>query len=465
MNIEALLATVSPAPPANRPKAATSAEVGAGDVAWLAALLEAFGQYLAPTGPTPDPSGEALPAARPAAQGGRGLPASLTEVMTALQPLLSQLNGAHGLTGVDEPGVAIDGPTGEVDGDDPAALVARPGVAEAGLLPAGASLPSAAVAAAENALPAAAPVAGQAPATTATEPVAAPAGDAVWAGTGPDLADTWLHAGRGAPSLFEGAAAGGPRTPAGTQSQPFPQPVTADSAANAAPPAPAAPEAPAAVRPGLTFEPAAPAPNATVSAAAEAAEPVARVAAKAADAPAEPSALAGQPTAPSLTATPSLTVEAPAVRATPNLPDVPALHQIVNAVKLITHQGETEVRLHLQPESLGRVLVQLHTAGTDVSIRLWAETGHAQALIQDHLPQLKAALAAQGLQVEDLFVAVGGDPSAFEAPDRGPGDWSQPSTRRQAGLDQAALDEAGGVAGASPLSRSGGDGHRIDYQV
>lgn len=462
MNIEALLATVSPAPPANRPKAATSAEVGADDVAWLAAWLEAFGQYLAPPGPTPDPTGEALPAARPAAQGERGLPVSLTEVMTALQPLLSQLNGAHGLTGVDEPGVAIDGPAGEVDGDDPAALVARPGVAEAGMLPAGASLPSAAVTAAENGLPAAAPVAGRAPATTATEPVAAPAGDAAQAGTGPDLADTWLHAGRGAPSLFEGTAAGGPRTPAGTQSQPFSLPGAADSAANAAQPAP-----PAAARPGLAFEPAAPAPapNATVSAAAEAAEPVARVAAKAADAPAEPSPLAGQPTAPSLTATPSLTVEAPAVRATPNLPDVPALHQIVNAVKLITHQGETEVRLHLQPESLGRVLVQLHTAGNDVSIRLWAETGHAQALIQDHLPQLKAALAAQGLQVEGLFVAVGGDPSAFEAPDRGPGDWSQPSTRRQAGLDQAALDEAGGGASASPLSRSGGDGRRIDYQV
>lgn len=121
--------------------------------------------------------------------------------------------------------------------------------------------------------------------------------------------------------------------------------------------------------------------------------------------------------APPLDMTQGLTSAAtPTSPATPQAPDLPALHQIVNSVKLIQQQGHSEVRLQLYPKELGQVLVQLHIADGDVSVQLLAENARAHALISEHLPQLKAALNAQGLQVSQANINLGNDASAFNTP-------------------------------------------------
>lgn len=145
------------------------------------------------------------------------------------------------------------------------------------------------------------------------------------------------------------------------------------------------------------------------------------------------------------------------------LPDVPALHQIFDRVSLMTQNGQTEVRLHLHPEALGQLSIQLHIVDGDIGVRMVAETAQAQKLIQDHLPQLKAAFTAQGLQLNDMAVAVGNGASSFDLAGHRPNNnWFQQSAHTQA--YPAATDKTESTT-ARPAARAWGNGYAIDYQA
>ncbi len=168
---------------------------------------------------------------------------------------------------------------------------------------------------------------------------------------------------------------------------------------------------------------------------------------------------ATSPTAPAFIVPESTSAAPPAT----TLPDIPALHQIVKSIELISHNDKQAVRLQLYPESLGQILVHLDTTsdGT-VTVRMLAETMQAQNLVQDHLPQLKQALASQGLQADTLSVAVGSDASAFDAPDN-------PARRGFQGTPQRNfapnLNRGEHPSSVSSISRSGSSLHTVDYQV
>lgn len=155
-------------------------------------------------------------------------------------------------------------------------------------------------------------------------------------------------------------------------------------------------------------------------------------------------------------------VKRAAIPAALQLPDVPALHQIVEKMSLISRQGETEVRLHLHPESLGQVIIQLHVTRDETSVRMLAETAQARNLIQEHLPQLKAAFSDQGLQLDNLAVSIGSDASAFDMQRRQPGDWPQPASHPPSVVPIRETDPA---ASPGPVSRAGSSLYRVDYQV
>jgi flagellar hook-length control protein FliK len=154
--------------------------------------------------------------------------------------------------------------------------------------------------------------------------------------------------------------------------------------------------------------------------------------------------------------------EITAVEASPKLPNIPALHQIVESVGLMTQQGHTKVHLQLYPEELGQVLVQLHIANGDVTVQMLAETPQAQSLIQDHLSQLKAAFAGQGLQANGLSVAVGSDASAFDTPNGQANDGFQKPNYRQTNSESGDLQPS---APAQAISNLGKNLHVVNYQV
>jgi flagellar hook-length control protein FliK len=126
-----------------------------------------------------------------------------------------------------------------------------------------------------------------------------------------------------------------------------------------------------------------------------------------------------QPSAESTTPTTAPSISEMAfIRTKPELPNISALHQIVDSVGVLAQQHKTEVRLHLKPESLGQVLVHLDFTGDHISVRMLAETSQAQKLIHDHLSQLKDAFATQGLQINGLSVNISNDASTFDLPGR-----------------------------------------------
>ncbi len=147
----------------------------------------------------------------------------------------------------------------------------------------------------------------------------------------------------------------------------------------------------------------------------------------------------------------------------PTLPDIPALKQLVDTISVLKQNGQTAVRMRLHPASLGQVMVQLQVNDGNVTVQVLAETSKAQALIQNNLPALKAALNAQGLSNGVFDVAVGSDASAFNTPRRQPFQWRNSSSNgRQApiGMDGIVNDDR---PRGSP--RSGLSPGRIDYQV
>jgi|GEM_PF-2295834 len=171
-----------------------------------------------------------------------------------------------------------------------------------------------------------------------------------------------------------------------------------------------------------------------------------------------PIASAPPASAPPMVSTPPA-VDAPA---TPTLPNIPALHQLVDTISVLKQNGQTAVRLHLHPESLGQVLVQMHVHNGDVTVQLLTETGKAQSLIQHHLPELKAAFSAQGLSTGALDVSVGSDASAFSAPQRQNFNWQADSGRHTV---SSVPEDGNEISPTRPMPRNRHTSGRIDYQI
>jgi flagellar hook-length control protein FliK len=146
-----------------------------------------------------------------------------------------------------------------------------------------------------------------------------------------------------------------------------------------------------------------------------------------------------------------------------NLPGIPALHQIVNTIRSATFKGDSEVRLNLKPESLGQLHIRLSMNDGVVSIRMIAETGQAQALINEHLPQLKAALTAQGLQLDQLAVSTSSNPGNFNSAER-QADGGFDSQFQQAGDGSTPLNLQGEAVSSSDPRRISSL-YTVDYRV
>jgi flagellar hook-length control protein FliK len=109
--------------------------------------------------------------------------------------------------------------------------------------------------------------------------------------------------------------------------------------------------------------------------------------------------------------TPPATVNDAAVKArqveTASIARIPEpLRLIVMTVRGAMGRGEHEVRLQLQPESLGRVEARLSYGDGEVQIHLAADSAQTGALLQSHASDLRAALAGAGVAVGRLDVTV-----------------------------------------------------------
>ena len=76
-----------------------------------------------------------------------------------------------------------------------------------------------------------------------------------------------------------------------------------------------------------------------------------------------------------------------------------------------SNQSGQEIRIHVRPPELGSLQIDVSVKDGALSARLEAQTSAAQQILQDNLPELKEALAQQGLTVDRIEVRLA-DPSA-----------------------------------------------------
>jgi flagellar hook-length control protein FliK len=86
-----------------------------------------------------------------------------------------------------------------------------------------------------------------------------------------------------------------------------------------------------------------------------------------------------------------------------------ALNQIVQKAVLSLHNGQHEVQLHLKPDYLGHIRMQIVSEGQQVGIKIAAEFPFVKDMLENNLNQLRADLQAQGLNIDELEVSVAHD--------------------------------------------------------
>lgn len=73
---------------------------------------------------------------------------------------------------------------------------------------------------------------------------------------------------------------------------------------------------------------------------------------------------------------------------------------------LMVQKGGGEIKVRLQPEGLGEILLKVRTKGANVHLEMVAENSEAKRLIENGLSDLKANLAHHKLSVENVKVEV-----------------------------------------------------------
>jgi flagellar hook-length control protein FliK len=81
--------------------------------------------------------------------------------------------------------------------------------------------------------------------------------------------------------------------------------------------------------------------------------------------------------------------------------------QIVAHGKIMASNGHTEMELHLKPDHLGKLKLQISLENQIVTARFVAESEQVKQIIETGLTDLKRALQDNGIQAENLMVATG----------------------------------------------------------
>jgi len=114
---------------------------------------------------------------------------------------------------------------------------------------------------------------------------------------------------------------------------------------------------------------------------------------------------------------------------------IPALvFQVLQQFALKDRQGETHLRLKLEPEHLGEVTVRLIYRHGEISAHFLASSPQAKEAIESSLPQLREVLVGQNLHLQSVSVSVGEDSDRLPQ-----GDY------RQAGYSYSYRNEGFGV--------------------
>jgi flagellar hook-length control protein FliK len=89
--------------------------------------------------------------------------------------------------------------------------------------------------------------------------------------------------------------------------------------------------------------------------------------------------------------------------------------QIVEHGKLMVNNGHNEMELHLKPDHLGRLKLQISLENQIVTARFVAESEQVKQIIESGLTDLKRALQDNGIQADYLIVSTGQSDAGAES--------------------------------------------------
>ena len=85
------------------------------------------------------------------------------------------------------------------------------------------------------------------------------------------------------------------------------------------------------------------------------------------------------------------------------------IDQIINRLSVRSNGSQSEVKIRLDPPSLGTVRMNISTSADGVRTLIVAENQAVKQLIENSLSQLRDSMANQGLKLDGFSVQVGGD--------------------------------------------------------
>jgi flagellar hook-length control protein FliK len=85
------------------------------------------------------------------------------------------------------------------------------------------------------------------------------------------------------------------------------------------------------------------------------------------------------------------------------------INQIINKVSLRSNGSQSEIKIRLDPPSLGTLRMNVTTSGDSVRTVIIADNHAAKQIIENNLLHLKESMQSQGLKVDSFTVLVGGN--------------------------------------------------------
>jgi hypothetical protein len=84
-------------------------------------------------------------------------------------------------------------------------------------------------------------------------------------------------------------------------------------------------------------------------------------------------------------------------------------NQIGKSIVRAVNQGQNEIRIQLKPPELGRMMITIEDLGNGVKVSIVAENQTARDMLLSNANNLKAALAGNGISLENFDVEMGSD--------------------------------------------------------
>jgi hypothetical protein len=117
--------------------------------------------------------------------------------------------------------------------------------------------------------------------------------------------------------------------------------------------------------------------------------------------------------------------------------------QLVRGMRIQTVDGQSEVRLRLDPAQLGDVSIKLIVSGGTVDASITASSAAARDALASGQAQLARTLADAGLKLQGFSVGLGGGAAGGNGDRSNPNSdpWPRPQARRIGGLGPLEADE------------------------